>query len=76
MNFSVSQFVIIKKMRDMILNRDSAETVTEHTERQIKCKRCEDGVRIVTEPADKIYRVSFFKCRRLPDNRSVHFGYI
>jgi hypothetical protein len=63
-------------MRDMILGRDGAETVTVHTERQIKHKRCEGGVRIITETADNIYRVSFLKRRRLADNRSVPFGYI
>jgi hypothetical protein len=57
LNFSASQVVNFEKMRDMILNRDSAQTVTVHTERQIKRKRCEGGVRIFTEPADKIYRV-------------------
>jgi hypothetical protein len=63
-------------MRDMILSSDGAQTVTVHTERQIKRKRCEGGVRIITEPADKIDRVSFLKPRRLADNRSVPFGYI
>jgi hypothetical protein len=63
-------------MRDMILSRDGAETVTVHTERQIKRKHCECGVRKITEPADKIYRVYFLKRRRLADNRSVPFGYI
>jgi hypothetical protein len=41
-------------MKDMILSRNGAQTVTAHTERQIKRKRCEGGVRIITEPADKI----------------------
>jgi hypothetical protein len=76
LNFSASQVVNFEKMRDMILNRESAQTVTVHTERQIKRKRCECGVRIIIEPADKIYRVSFLKRRRLPDDRSVTFGYI
>jgi hypothetical protein len=76
LNFSASQFVNFEKIRDMILNRDGAETVTIHTERQIKRKRCEGGERIITEPADKIYRVSILKHRRLADNRSDPFGYI
>jgi hypothetical protein len=76
LNFSASKVVNFEKMRDMILNKDSPETVTVHTERQIKRKRCEYGVRIITEPANKIYRVSFLKRRRLPDNKSVPFGYI
>ena len=32
-------------------------------------------VSIVTEPEDKIYKISFFKRRRLGDNTSVPFGY-
>jgi hypothetical protein len=48
LNFSASQELNYEKLRDMILNRYSAETVTVHTERQIKRVRSEDGVRIVT----------------------------
>jgi hypothetical protein len=63
-------------MRDIILNRDSAQTVTVHIERQINRKRCEGGVRIIIEPADKIYRISYLKRRRLTAHKSVVFGYI
>jgi len=34
------------------------------------------SVSIITEPEDKIYRISIFKRRRRDDNTSVPFGYI
>ena len=51
-------------------------TVTIHTEKKIKRKR-KGGVTVVvvTEPEDKLYRISFFKRRRLGDNTSVPLGY-
>ena len=61
----------------MILRTGDA-VVNVHTERKIKRKRMGGGgglVAIVTEPEDKIYRISFFKRRRLCDNTSVPFGY-
>ena len=60
----------------MIL-RTGDDVVNVHTERKIKRKRMGGGglVAIVTEPEDKIYRISFFKRRRLGDNTSVPFGY-
>jgi hypothetical protein len=63
----------------MILNRDFKETITVHTARKIKRKRGRDvdgNIKIISEPEDKIYRVSFFKRRRLDDNSSVPLGYI
>jgi len=55
----------------------SPETVINvHTGEKIKLKRKVGGlVTIVTEPEDKIYRISFFKRRRLDDHTSVPFGY-
>ena len=51
--------------------------VTVHTDKKIKRKRGKDGrVQILSEAEDKIYRVSFFKRRRLHDNNSVPFVYI
>jgi len=51
--------------------------VTVHSDHKIKRKRKSGGgiVSIVTEPEDKIYRVSFFKRRRLNDETSLLFGY-
>jgi len=50
--------------------------VTVHTEKKIKRKRNGGGtVAIVTEPEDKLYRISFLKRRGLGDNSSVAFGY-
>ena len=61
----------------MILGEE--RTVTVHIEHKIKRKRKSGGgggiVSIVTEPEDKIYRISFFKRRRLSDETSVPFGY-
>ena len=60
----------------MILRTGDA-VVNVNTERKIKSKRTGGGglVAIVTEPEDKIYRISFFKRRRFGDNTSVPFGY-
>jgi len=59
----------------MIL-RTGDDVVNVHTERKIKRKRTGEGlVAIVTKPEDKIYRISFFKRRRLGDNTSVPFRY-
>jgi hypothetical protein len=46
-----------------------------HTDRKIKRKKGQGGVTIVTETEDKIYRLSFYKRRRLNDNTSFPFGY-
>jgi len=49
--------------------------VNVHTEKKIKRKSKAGGlVSIVTEPEDKIYRISFFKRRWLGDHKSVAFG--
>jgi ABC-type microcin C transport system duplicated ATPase subunit YejF len=47
-----------------------------HTEHKIKRKRVGGRMDIITEPEDKMYRISFFKRRRLADNISMPFGYI
>jgi hypothetical protein len=53
------------------------DAVTVHTDKKIKRKREKDGrLQILSEAEDKIYRVSFFKKRRLHDNNSVPFRYI
>jgi hypothetical protein len=60
----------------MILVGNDSERVTVHTEHKIKRKRAGWRIGIITEPEDKMYRISFFKRRRLADNTSVPFGYI
>jgi hypothetical protein len=51
--------------------------MTVHTDKKIKRKREKDGrVQILSGAENKIYRVSFFKRRRLHDNNSVPFGYL
>ena len=52
-------------------------TVTVHRDHKIKRKRKSEGgiISIVTEPENKIYRISFFKRRRLNDETSLPFGY-
>jgi len=76
LNYNASQLVNFDVIRDMILNREPARIVNLHTENKIKRKRKLGGaVSIITEPEDKLYRVSFFKRRRLNDNNSVPFGY-
>ena len=78
LNYSASQLVNFERMKQLILRGTKTDTVTVHTARKIKRKRCreDDGrIRIITEPEDKIYRVSFLMRRRLQDNTSVPFGY-
>jgi hypothetical protein len=75
LNYSTIQTIDFDVMRDMILN-DQPTTVTVHTEHKIKRKRQGDAcIKIITEPEDKIYRISFFKRRRLPDINSLPLGY-
>ena len=68
MNFDV--------IKALVLKRDDTKKVTVHTELKIKRKMADSKISIVTEPEDKIYRVSFKNRRRLCDNTSVPFGYI
>jgi hypothetical protein len=73
--YSTMQTVNFDVMKGMILGMVE-EPVNVHTEKKIKHKRTGGGtVSIVTEPEDKMYRISFFKRRRLADNTSVPFGY-
>jgi hypothetical protein len=76
LNYAVSQLVNFDLIKNMVLNADETATVNVHTDKKIKRKRQGGGFHIVTEPEDKVYRVSFFKRRRLLDNTSVPFGYI
>ena len=72
LNYNASKLVNFESIRDMILRTGDA-VVNVHTERKIKRKRMGRGggpVAIVTEPEDKIYRISFFKRWRLGENTS------
>ena len=76
LNYNALRLVNFDVIRDMIL-RGEERTVTVHSDHKIKRKRKSGGgiVSIVTEPEDKIYRISFFKRRRLNDETSLPFGY-
>jgi len=81
LNYSTSQLVNLDVIRDMILKTGRTtpddDVVTVNTDKKIKRKTGKDGgVQILSEAEDKIYRVSFFKRRRLHDNNSVLFGYL
>ena len=79
LNYSALQLVNFEKLKQMILRGTEMDIVTVHTARKIKRKRCRDDdgrIRIVTEPENKTYSVSFLYSRRLQDNTSVPFGYI
>jgi len=76
LNNSASQLVNFDVSKDMILNKRPDEIVTVHSDRKIKRKRKEGRVQILSEAEDIIYRVSFYKRRRLHDNNSVPFGYL
>ena len=76
LNNKASRLVDFDVIRDMI--QKEGPVVTVHTEHEIKRKRKSGRggiVPIVTEPEDKIYRISFFKRRQLSDETSVPFGY-
>jgi hypothetical protein len=76
LNYSASQIVNFDYMKHMIL--DDAGQVLIRTEKKIKRKRGIEGVYIVSEPEDKIYRTCFQKRQRLADGShdSIPFGYI
>ena len=78
LNYNALHLVNFDVIRDMILGKEE-RTVTVHSDHKIKRKRKSEGrggiVSIVTEPEDKIYRISFFKRRRLNDETSLPFGY-
>ena len=77
LNYSASKLVNFNVIRDIILNREPpAHVVTVHNEKIKRKRRVGGAISIITEPENKIYRVSFFKRRRLNDNNSVPFGYI
>ena len=75
LNYNAKQLVNFDVIKAMILGTGEP-TVTLHTEKKSKRKRNGGGtVAIVTEPEDKMYRISFFKRRRLGENSSFPFGY-
>jgi hypothetical protein len=76
LNYNASKLVNFDVIKKMVLNR-GGDVVTVHTDKKIKRKRKGQGggVSILTEPEDKIYRISFLKRRRLSDNNSVPIGY-
>ena len=62
-------------IKDMILNKRPDEVVTDTLTGKLSGREKTEECRILSEAEDKIYRVSFFKRRRLYDNNSVPFGY-
>ena len=73
LNYNASRVVNFDVIRDMILGAVKERTVTVHSEQKIKRKRKREGegiVSIVTEPGNKMSRISFFKRRRLRTRRS------
>jgi hypothetical protein len=78
LNYNALHLVNFDVIRDMILGKGEERTVTVQSDHKIKRKRKSGGggnVSIVTETEDKIYRISFFKRRRLNDETSLPFGY-
>ena len=62
MKFDVIKYMILEKPEEGLL--------TVHTEKKIKRRRKTGGgvVSIITVPEGKMYRISFFKRRRLQEN--------
>ena len=60
----------------MNLSKKDDEKVIVRTEKNIKRKRIDGGVHLISEHEDKTYGVSFLKRRRLNDNTLQPFGYI
>jgi hypothetical protein len=61
LNYSASRLVNFGVMRDMILGGNESDRVTVHTEHKIKRKRAGGRIDIITEPEDKMYRISFLR---------------
>ena len=85
LNYASAQLVNFDSIRDMILITGAKDVITVRTGRKIKRKvrKCDgsglsgtDTVIIVSEPAEKVYRVSFHKRRRIDNFDSVPFGYV
>ena len=76
LNHTASQLVNFDTIKFLVLNGRSNSIVTLRTIKWIK-QNSGDGayVTLVTEPEDKIYRISFSKKRRRDDNTSVPFGW-
>ena len=55
LNYSASQTVNFDVIKVLVLRGDDIETVSVHTERNIKRKRAAGRINIVTQPEDKIY---------------------
>jgi len=72
LNYSTLQLVNFKVIKDMVLDGTKMRHVIVHTETR---KTGVGIVSIITEPEDTVYRISFFKLRRLGDNSSVPYGY-
>jgi hypothetical protein len=77
LNYNASKVVNFDVIRKMVLKGGPRDVVIVHTDKKIKRKRKGGGggVSIVTEPDDKMYRISFLKRRRLSDNNFVPFRY-
>jgi hypothetical protein len=76
LNYISSQLVNFDSIGDMILNEEEKHEIVVHTDKKMKRKKGDGGLSIITEPEDKICRISFHKLRRLSDNNSVPFGCI
>jgi hypothetical protein len=72
LNYNAVQMVNFDVIKDTILNGEP-DVVMVHTDKKIKRKRKGGCVSLITEPEDKMYRISFFKIRRLKDNTSVPY---
>jgi hypothetical protein len=77
LNYAAPHLFNFNSIRDTVLKGKEGERMEPvvHTDRKIKRKKVQGGVTIVTEPEDKIYRLSFYKRRRLNNNTSVPFRY-
>jgi len=75
LNYHASKLVNFEVMQSMILGQGES-VVNVHTEHKMKRKRrAVVVVDLLTEPENKLYRISFFKRRRMPDHSSVLLGY-
>jgi len=84
LNSTASQLVNFDSIKDMALCADVKDVITIRTEKmRRKFRKCDgsgpssaDMVTVVSEPEEKLYRVSFHNRWRLDDFDSVPFGYI
>ena len=76
LNYLASKLANFKVIRAMIFEHGEPD-FNVHTQHKFKRKSRAGGtVAIMSEPEKKMYRIPFFKRRRMHDHSSIPFGFI